>query len=128
MGDRANIYVVQHPVGPPKGGVYLYTHWGGEDLPRVVQAALKRGRDRWDDECYLARILLSQMTRGDAMGTTGVGITTYLTDNDYPILVIDTDSATVGFARPGKEPKCFVSYSFEDFLALKKFPDWEPVD
>lgn len=62
------------------------------------------------------------------MGTTGVGITSYLTDNEYPILVIDTDSATVGFSRPGKEPKCFVSYSFEGFLALKKFPDWEPVD
>lgn len=103
MGSRANIYVVQHLHGEnPEGGIFLYTHWGGSNLPTVLQAALKRGQDRWKDEPYLTRIIMCEMIdREEWSDTTGYGISTYLGDNEYPILVVDCIRGLVGVAEPG---------------------------
>jgi len=53
MGDRANVYIREDN----DHGVYLYTHWGGYELPEVVRRALARGESRWSDAPYLARIV-----------------------------------------------------------------------
>lgn len=88
MGDRANV-AIRNP--HEDGMVFLYTHWGGYELPRVIQDALKRGRDRWDDAPYLARIVFSEMVKGQENENTGFGISTGICDNEHPIIVLDTE-------------------------------------
>lgn len=90
MGDRANVKVVD-------GGqcVYLYTHWGGTDLPETLRRALVRGESRWDDAAYLARIIFSEMTRGSEEELTGYGISPTVPDGGDRILEVDVDDQVV---------------------------------
>ena len=69
MGDRAHIKVQQG-----YGDVYLYTHWGGYKIKEDIATGLRRGRDRWNDPEYLARILFDAMKGDDVTGDTGFGI------------------------------------------------------
>lgn len=86
MGDRANVYV--HEGDRP--GVYLYTHWEGTDLPKVVKNALARGKERWHDTAYLTRIIFSDMVAGDLESLTGFGISIEETDGEGRLIDIDT--------------------------------------
>lgn len=70
MGDARNVHVYCQD----DQGVYLYTHWGGSELPETVATALERGKERWDDPPYLARIIFCEMVRGSNEGLTGFGI------------------------------------------------------
>ena len=90
MGDRSNIVVVQHN----GERVWLYGHWMGEDSIDIVRTTLAR-RDRWNDAPYLARMLFSKMIEGDPENSTGFGIGTYMCDNEYPVIVLDTRDQTV---------------------------------
>lgn len=96
MGDRASVYIREDATR----GVFLYTHWGGTELPQTVQAALKRGRERWNDAPYLARIVFCEMVKGVEMDLTGYGISSYIDDNQVgrPIIVLDPDTHRLGFA------------------------------
>ena len=93
MGDRANVVI--------KNGdseVFLYTHWGGTELPEAVTAALRRGVQRWTDASYLARIVFCEMVSEDDWdGLTGYGISASIGDNSYPLIVLDTDKQEVRF-------------------------------
>ena len=80
MGDRANVVVLDN------GPVFLYSHWGGHELPETVREALAR-EERWDDPAYLARIVFCQMV-GDDTGETGFGISTTPPDNEYDLIVL----------------------------------------
>ena len=60
MGDRGNIIVKDG-----NSEVYLYTHWTGSDLPDVLRSALKRGKSRWNDGPYLARIIFCEIVKGE---------------------------------------------------------------
>ena len=70
MGDRANIEIIDDT----KHSVFLYTHGRGYELPEVLQAALIRGKDRWDDTYYLTRIIFCEMVKGKEKDLTGFGI------------------------------------------------------
>jgi hypothetical protein len=61
VGDRANVVVQQ---GVKVSEVFLYTHWGGLELPAVVTKALQDGQRRWDDAQYLARMVFCRMICG----------------------------------------------------------------
>ncbi len=112
MGDRANVAILDHDAqdenGHNPGVVVLYTHWGGTELPDCVHAALVK-RERWDDPAYLARIVFCQMVIGGCENaaeiavavkeTTGLGISTGLCDNEYPILVLDTRTQRIASRR-----------------------------
>ena len=89
MGDKSNI-VIQESNG---NRIYLYGHWMGEDAINVVAEVLGR-RQRWNDESYLARMLFSKMVEGDIDGETGYGISTYMCDNEYPIIVLEPATQT----------------------------------
>lgn len=89
MGDRGNIVVKS---GTEKA--WLYSHWGGTDLPVILRDALVRGKGRWDDAPYLARIIFQQMIGKDD-GITGYGISASVSDNEHPILVVDCGAQTV---------------------------------
>lgn len=69
MGDRANIEVREGDES-----VYLYTHWRGSDAPQTLQKALRRGKDRWTDNGYLARIIFCDLVSGYEDELTGFGI------------------------------------------------------
>jgi len=86
MGDRGNIKV---------GKVYLYTHWGGSEIPEILKKALVRGMGRWNDEPYLTRIIFCEMIKDDVMGDTGYGISTHICDNEHEILEVDCNTQTV---------------------------------
>ena len=89
MGARSNI-VIQESNG---NRIYLYGHWMGEDSINVVAEVLSQ-RERWNDEPYLARMLFEKMIQGNVDSSTGFGISTYMCDNEYPIIVLEPSTQT----------------------------------
>lgn len=92
MGDRRNVIVKQDD-----RGVALYTHWHGTQLPEIVRAAMIRGRNRWTDSAYLARIIFSEMIKDAVMDEIGYGISSATnrcepSDRD---MVVDCETQTV---------------------------------
>jgi len=128
VGDRANVAVKQ---GDEDKYVYLYSHWGGHELPLDLQAALKRNQ-RWDDYQYLARIIFQQMI-GEDKGETGYGISASLCDNERPILVVDCEKQQVRVepqskhesSRPSSQRRNVPggTFSFTKFVNLKLDPE-----
>ena len=109
MGDRANIKVTGH------GDVHLYTHWAGTELPKTLQDGLIRGRSRWDDPIYLARILFCEMVKDDADDITGYGISGKVGDGDNRVLTVDTENQIVKWS--GRQA------TFEEYIGLDS-PGW----
>jgi len=131
MGDRANILIKQTTESKTPQYVFLYSHWGGSELPATLQTALKR-RVRWDDEAYLARIIFDEMTDGDHGEETGFGITTQLTDNEYPLIIVDCETQRIEFHKHVRDraqpigPE-LARYTFEEYCALPS-PAWPNRD
>jgi len=88
MGDRAQVHIKDK-------NVYLYTHWNGTDLVDVVRSALKRGRERWSDPEYLARIIFNEMTSGQEKETAGYGIGTAVHGDIWRLVTVDCQKQTV---------------------------------
>ncbi len=116
MGDRRNVYVAEND----EHGVYLYTHWDGWQLPHIVAQALDRGRDRWDDAQYLARIIFCQMLDGDTDSSTGYGITARLWDHSSdPTIIVDCGRHHIRFSSAGDEKvidATTLTFPFADFI------------
>lgn len=117
MGMRQNIKliysnsVVDEPSNrnvEEKNIIYIYSHWGGEEgmspLKMELKTALAR-KLRWDDEGYLARMIISEVLKNDIDGETGYAITPFETYSEYPIIVVDLQANTVD------------GISFEDFIS-----------
>lgn len=107
MGDRANIHVRENS---EDNGVFLYSHWTRESLPKTLQKALNR-RLRWDDTQYLTRIIFDQMTEKYHGGETGFGISAFLGDGEDSIIEVNVENQTVTI----KENQ----WSFEEFVNLE---------
>lgn len=126
MGDRANIVIRQQDQA-----IYLYSHWGGEDMPDTLARALIHGQSRWNDETYLARIIFNAMTAGDETSTTGFGIGVYPSDNGHPFLVVDSERGTVSVhpedaqLGQGEWPEPIRSFSFSEYSSEPR--TWETV-
>jgi hypothetical protein len=127
MGDRANIAIEQGD----GSRVWLYSHWGGSEMPETLQKAL-RLRERWDDTAYFASIVYLTMRDGND-ATTGFGITTRITDNEYPILVVDCDKQSItiedepGGTQAEHHPCIGKTFTFEVFSRLWGI-SWEFLD
>ena len=119
MGDRANVFV-REKLKDEVVGVYLYTHWAGHELAQTVHDALTRGRSRWDDSPYLARIIFDEMVKDDHGGETGYGISATMGDNGHQIIVVDPSQERIGFCKEGAEktPGLELLWSFEEYVAL----------
>jgi hypothetical protein len=117
MGDRGNIVVLSDHIeeGKERQAVYLYTHWGGSEIQLYLKAALSR-RKRWDDAPYLARIIFQQMIGNDD-GETGFGIQTYLGDNEYSPLVVDTNAQKIWTADENNLMTPLHEWTFDEFIA-----------
>lgn len=106
MGDRANICMKEED----DKEVYLYTHWQGSDLPSILQDALKRGRGRWSDNQYLARIIFCEMVKDSVLDETGYGISAHCGDGGNRVLDIRGETVEVrGTAA---------RWTFEEYLQL----------
>ena len=122
MGDRSNI-VIQESNG---NRIYLYGHWMGEDSIRVVREVLSR-RDRWNDESYLARMLFEKMIQGNVDSSTGFGISTYMCDNEYPLIVLEPATQTAVLEEYGWGDRSFTPItprvSFDELLNACQFSE-----
>jgi hypothetical protein len=118
MGDRGNVFFVDGKQGKALGGMYMYSHWGGSTLWSTVRDALVRGRERWGDSQYLARIVFCELVQESVMELTGYGLGTEMGDNGHAIVRIDDSKQRVSFHIPGTEqsPKDgFASWSYEEY-------------
>lgn len=117
MGDRGNI-VIRNTNNNKH--IFLYTHWTGYKMPERLQAALEKGQGRHDDEPYLARVIFQTLLDGDD-SATGFGLTTFLTDNEYPLLVVDIDENRVGWCKVYSDEdlsQVDLQLSFDEFMKL----------
>ena len=105
MGDRGQVRFINE-----EGEVWFYTHWGASDLVADVQAGLRRGRDRWDDSEYLARILFCELVGADTVGVTGYGIGLSRHSDVWQVVTVDAVEQTVLVESPPVGP-----FSFESF-------------
>lgn len=105
MGDRGNVQVKE---GPADNGVFFYTHWSGSELPRIVANALKRGRGRWGDTPYLARIIFCEMIQDDVLEETGYGISTSECDPNHDLIVVDDRNSTVTIGDDVRSYSAFI--------------------
>jgi hypothetical protein len=123
MGDRGNIYFVDRREGDALAGIYMYTHWSGSMLPGIVRDALIRGRGRWGDPQYLARIVFCELIQGAVLEETGYGLGTFIGDNEHNVVRVDDLTSRVSFHEPGKEQRSsdagLASWSFEEFVAAR---------
>jgi hypothetical protein len=99
MGDRGNIVIVKDDHTPR---VYLYSHWGGSELPQTLQNALKK-RLRWNAPSYLTRIIFCEMIRGCEDEETGFGIGASIPDNAHLFLVVDVAKQQIRTELPPPE-------------------------
>ena len=96
MGMRRNIKLIYEPGQSDElRPIYFYAHWGGETMPKKLQNALIRGKERWNDESYLARIIFSELINEEKMDLQGYGIAPYEMDENYPTIVVNLPDNTV---------------------------------
>jgi len=123
MGDRGSIFFVDRLEGGALEGIYMYTHWSGSTLPLIVRDALERGRGRWGDPQYLARVVFCELVKDSVLDETGYGLSTRLGDNEHVIVRVDDLTSRVSFHEPGKERQPrdpgLASWSFEEYLAAR---------
>lgn len=101
MGMRAQVLIEDT-------GVYLYTHWGSEELPDVVEKVIKQGWRLQDPE-YFTRILFEEMVGNEKGTETGFGIgTSEHGDLEYPAIRINCVKQIVTF--PPKSMKYTMSF------------------
>lgn len=129
MGDRGNVYITDSDPNSYQAsefqrgshGIYVYSHWDGHVLPRVVQVALAAARGRWSDDQYLTRILIDQITKPGRDQETGYGIGLKMGDNSYPITVVDVGRQEVAWALAGNERNPLTwagNISFSEFVKI----------
>ena len=93
MGDRAQIGIRSTD---GKHTVYLYSHRDGAGTYADLHRALERGRDRWTDNEYLARIIFCEMVKHDLHGKLGYGIgSDILGDIEHPIPLLNCRDETI---------------------------------
>ncbi len=118
MGDRGNIAVLQSN----KDQVWLYSHWGGTELPDRLKVGLLAGKNRWSDESYLTKIIFGHaVPLANWTEETGHGISCRMQDNEHSISVVDIPKQRVftvdeneladGRVPDGYEPKTWKSFA-----------------
>lgn len=93
MGMRRNISFQYKDDEKPS--IYLYTHWGAKGMEEELAKSLNRGRDRWGDESYLARIIITDITQYAGNELTGYGISPYEIDPEFETLAVNLEKQTV---------------------------------
>lgn len=114
MGARSNV-VVHFSNG---ARIYLYTHWNGRGVARVVHEALvlaQREGGRWKDEGVLCRALATRLWRGEEDDLLGYAISPYATWPDFDEYHVDLASQTVRRVGAGSSKSVREEWSFAEF-------------
>ena len=93
MGARTNAQL-KYSDG---NSVFIYSHWGGGkggSLHTKIHKAIAR-KQRWDDEMYMAAIIIREVLRDNLDQDTGYGVQPYLGEESYSTTVIDLDKQTI---------------------------------
>ena len=69
MGDRAMVEIKTED-----GSLYVYSHWGGFEMPQLAIEAVLDAKPRWDDDSYATRIIVDQLTKTSRDQETGAGL------------------------------------------------------
>jgi hypothetical protein len=97
MGDRAQVQFLFNTEEQYRE-VWFYTHNEGWRLPYTITNAIRRGKSRWNDDEYLARIIFSEMIQKDVMAEYGFAIGVYRhADLQYPVIIVDCVRQAVSF-------------------------------
>ncbi len=130
MGDRGNIAIIQRD----NEQVWLYSHWGGTELPERLKDGLTIGQGRWNDDSYLAKIIIGAAVPADNWKQeTGYGISTHMQDNEHDILVVDIPVQRVftieeNALEDGKVPKGYQPHkgkvwTLNEYITLSELPE-----
>lgn len=95
MGDCGNVVLDFSNDSKTYDRVYLYSHWGGTELPEDVRKALLWAPGRWYDAAYLAADIFKIIIAQGVKYNTGHGITPYRTDFEHPDVVVFLESQKV---------------------------------
>ena len=100
------------------GSLYVYTHWGGYELPDNAKQAIKAAEGRWDDLPYATRIIVDQLTKGGRDQETGYGLMLKPTaedayNHDEPSVIINLIEMILTTIRDGETEE----------IAFKEIPD-----
>ena len=92
MGDRANFGFKQS-----NGDVIvLYGHWAGYEMMAKLAQAVEIAEQRWTDESYATRIVISNLIGDEWTSLTGWGLAVNsILDNEHKIPVIDWRTGTM---------------------------------
>ena len=121
MGDRGNIAIIQSN----DDQVWLYSHWGGYELPDRLRQGIIAGKGRWGDESYLAKIIIGHAVPADNwLEETGYGISCRMQDNEHPINVVDITGQRIytmdqDKLEDGRVPKGYEPAKFTKFEDVK---------
>lgn len=115
MGDRAQVHIHN---GNKDRIVVLYTHWSGTELPETVKTSLIRGKNRWDDSAYLARMVFCDMVRDDPDGESGYGIAAHplAVDGESQVISLNCWNQTLSFTGDWGDHSG-ETYSFETYVS-----------
>jgi hypothetical protein len=118
MGDRGNIRI---DYGQSDKHVYFYSHWRGNSLFKLLKESLSRGRNRWHDEAYLARIIFCDMMEHEERELTGFGIAPYMGDNEYDLFAVNSKLGMI-YQLSKNDETTVNEWAFDDFIILEKDP------
>jgi hypothetical protein len=107
----------------------VLTSYRAECLEDTLRDALVRGRSRWADPAYLARIIFSEMIKDEVLETTGYGLAPYVMDDQYPTIEVDLRHRMVGDQSFEEFVTALItSTNHKPYHALRKllfsFPSW----
>lgn len=110
MGDRAMAEIITGD-----GSLYVYTHWGGCELPEDAKNAIRAAMPRLGDDPYFVRILVDQLTKNGRDEETGYGLMLAPNaedeyNNDNPSVIIDLVKQILVTIRDGDTE----SFRFEE--------------
>jgi hypothetical protein len=105
MGDRA-----MAEIKTDDGSLFVYSHWGGYELPDNAKQAIKAAQGRWGDDSYAVRIIVDQLTKGGRDQETGYGLMLKPNaedeyNHDEPSVIIDMVSQELTIIREGNTTK-----------------------
>jgi hypothetical protein len=97
VGNRAQV-VFQYELTDKE--IYFYSHWDGLNLGGYMLAnALVFAHDRWDDDAYCTRILVTKIVEeaGALEDLTGYGLTPFTIDSNNPDTIVNFERQMVWY-------------------------------
>lgn len=108
MGSRAQVKILMDD-----SSIYLYTHWGAEEIEATVKKAIAK-KWRWDDPEYLARIIYDEMLDGETGNETGFGIGVSEHGDIEKLIIVDSSEQKITVRDTYKKNE--TTYSFSDCI------------